>query len=475
MPTTAFNYDNAAFGWLGQHADHPVTSQGGRTIRGANSELRFKATGTEVTVRIAITATGTNYLQANVDGGGFANLTMPGAADTWSDVTVFTALSDAEHTVIIRHATGTQTNVAYQRTSVISVTGAAPAIAAYDNITNIYDAGLMSFGRYASLEGGARHNGTGGYLYPENVLIPYLDSLVRFYSDAAAISIWALKNSPKLALMQDGVQVGTVSPGSGNAYDLFTAATGLSGAHEYEIVNIKTPTTTEAQITQIVLGGGSLQAHSYTRAQAIVGLGDSKVAGNGGASGGDSTKAFIYKLARLKGYEPWNAGISGSRVMSHTNTANGGDRQWTNAARTDFPLGLEPAYVIIQYGHNDAANAVNQTDFEAAYLQMIRGLALACPTAKILCTSIFNTTAFSTTIRDNYNTNISNAVTSLGDADVTYVDTDGWIDATNDTTDGTHPDPDGYDLIVTQLAALVVDYAASGGGGGSLINGGLIA
>lgn len=464
MATTAYDYDNSALTWLGQYADFTWQSQLARQIRGNNSELRFKATGTDLTVRMLVASTGTNYIQASIDGGAFSNLSMSGLTiNTWSDVDVFTGLSDAEHEVILRLNTGTATNVFYQQSSTLSLTGAAPAIALADNCGPTYGASIFPLSSVGAIEGGCGSLSQGGNTYPQNLTLPWPDCRIRFTGNPTAISIWAMQNGCKYAVLQDGTSVGTLTLTTGSAYGLQTIVTGLSGTHEYEIINVGTSPAVLGQIQQVVLAGGDITGSDPDPRPAIVGYGDSKVAGNGGGSGGDSSQSWLSMLCRSKNYEAWNRGVSGQRVLEHATTAVGAGNRWHDCVPFNTPEGA-PRYIIVQVGHNDASNSSDITAFEASFTQMLLGLQTACPDAEILVTSIFPTTAFNSMVRGNYNTAIEAAVTAVNDAQVQYIDTDDWIEPATDTTDGTHPNPTGSAKIVTELEAYIDDYVAPSSG-----------
>lgn len=428
---------------------------------GLNAQMEFVANGTACTVRYAVEATGTNYLQASVDGGAFTNLTGPGSVDTFTDVTVFTGLSAGNHSVVIRAATGTLENVEFQATNGITITGGTEAISAPT------DAGELSCHAWGTgrgklqLCGLGTHNVSGGW---PRLVLTRQDASLCFTSDATSIKIYAANNSAKARLYQDGVAAAAaVTLNSGNIYEWYTLASGLSGTHEYHVVNCLN--ATELRIGQVLAVGGTMSAPPWR--PNIVGYGHSKVASNITTGLATTDLGWLWQLGVSHGYGVINQGVSARKIVAVSATETSHLHEDPTISYTRYDPDDIP-YVFVLAGHNDNALAnSNPTDFEWAVTRWLNRLREFHEGAQIYVLGELNTTAFSTGIRDAMNLAISNAVTAVGDPLMDYVDTDGWIDPATDTSDGTHLNTTGVGKVVTEIddLNLLPDYAAPAGGG----------
>lgn len=472
MATSTFDVDDAKVIQSGRFEYALLTSQRALVINGTNSALDFTVTGTDAAILLAVSATGTNYLQVQIDGGSFTNLTMPGSTNTYTSTTLFTGLSDAAHTVRIKHVTGTTTNVYIQVVAGLSVTGAAPALAAPSSslFGNVYRADWGELLNYAVPEGVVTSSTSGGYA---RYALMGPDSQIRFSGNPTSIQVFASNNGSEWRVTQDGVAIGSKTTlANDSTYSWSTLATGLSGTHDYTITNVTSISRTVAYIVQVNLIGGDLDksAPVLARRPAIAFVGDSITAGNGTS---DSSINWPSLVANSKGYQSINYGFSGQKTLSTQATAI--------STENSNPVFTSPTqyrdqvkYVVTCIGHNDSALTPlgsGSSEYRAALVRLLRRLKLQYPGATHYILSPPDTTAYSTTVRDNLAADCSAAATTVGG--VTYIRicssaaaanyTDGAFTGSGDMTDGTHPNATGASKIAAFIASNFATAPALGG------------
>jgi lysophospholipase L1-like esterase len=104
--------------------------------------------------------------------------------------------------------------------------------------------------------------------------------------------------------------------------------------------------------------------------------------------------------------------------------------------------------VVINLGTNDLAHGTHTTTFQPHYLHLLQEVRAAYPNAVIFAMETFS---------KRFGVQTQAAVqtrNAAGDAEVYYIDTEGWL-ASTDFTDGTHPSDGGHRKIVTHLAPII--------------------
>ena len=120
---------------------------------------------------------------------------------------------------------------------------------------------------------------------------------------------------------------------------------------------------------------------------------------------------------------------------------------------------VSPSIVWLAIGTNDyGLSRQSASSFESQYEELLTDLTTALPSAKIYCASPIHRTdesanSFGNTTGD-YRTAISNAVTTIADANVTYVDTSSWL-GDSDLEDGVHPTTAGHAIMAAELASTI--------------------
>ncbi|ASQ97940.1 hydrolase [Streptomyces sp. 11-1-2] len=156
--------------------------------------------------------------------------------------------------------------------------------------------------------------------------------------------------------------------------------------------------------------------------------------------------------------------LIGERLgADHTQIAQGGaalvdtaddrmslEQQFTklnpNAATPDWDFSRYQANaVVINLGTNDVGRGVSSAQFQASYTSLLRKVRTAYPNAWIFALRTFS---------GRFGTETKAAVTTSGDAKVSYVDTTGWL-AADDLSDSVHPNDKGHRTITDRLAPVI--------------------
>lgn len=458
MPTTTFDLDDSALTWGGVWANHYLLSASVRIGHAFYPTLDFTFTGTDCSIYLAVTFTGTNWYQVSIDGGAYTVISSPGSANTFTLVPIASGLGrDEPHTVTIKaiSSTGSINNCYWKLFGGLSVTGSAPAIAKTATFGNTYGMGNFEALRWVVPLG--VHN----YNSPQ---VNYLNSGNagwRFYANPTSILLYCQGQSTTVDIYRDGSYLGNKTFGSGPQWE--TVVSGLDGQyHEYEIL---TTIYTQWWYMQMSLVGGDFHSTILPtpwRKQLLV-IGDSISVRVGNTI--DSPQGWAGQLARAKGYDLINFGISGWRVMDGTNsnTRTSGACNGFEQITPDWILPLhfrdQLGAVIVELGHNDNSNYTGTTDFQAAYTRMLTKIARAYGHVPIFVLSIPPTSDHASTLA-SFNAAISATVTAvnalgLTSPSISYLDTSSWIVYASDTVDGIHLNTGGITKFVNQLSAVV--------------------
>jgi lysophospholipase L1-like esterase len=104
--------------------------------------------------------------------------------------------------------------------------------------------------------------------------------------------------------------------------------------------------------------------------------------------------------------------------------------------------------VVINLGTNDVGHSVSSTQFQASYLNLLTRVRAKYPSAAIFALETF---------RMRYVAQTQAAVqsrTAAGDRNVSYVNTEGWLSA-SDLSDSVHPNDAGHRVIADHLAPII--------------------
>lgn len=105
--------------------------------------------------------------------------------------------------------------------------------------------------------------------------------------------------------------------------------------------------------------------------------------------------------------------------------------------------------VVINLGTNDVGHGVHTPQFQDTYIGLLRTVRAKYPNARIFAMENF---------KRRFAAQTQTAVTTLnngGDANVFYINTEGWITEATDTVDNTHPNDAGHRKIADRLAPII--------------------
>lgn len=447
LPTSAdFAFAGTAIAKLGAFTG-PVLS-GGHNIMSAvgpgslaHSYIETMVVGTGVSAQLF-----TGNYTVEVDGGAPTVVAGPGGS-TWGFVSLFSGLSDAPHRVRISQA------VPYDSDITFRVSGTTPSLTRPTDIPTGYPLLQAPYSGYIAADGVSANDGSFGGSYAQRVWLVGCGFGLRFSATTTSVRIWLFEgfSTGRLVLLQDGVEIADVQPPStAGRYELFTLATGLSGSHEYEIKAISP--TVPTYIHDLFVD--TLDASAHTELPCDAYYGDSIVA-MGSSLLTDARLGDAYILADSLDRAAVRVGVGATGV-----SVNGGNlaiKYGRDNTAKITGLASVPTRVFVCYGVNDMFYGVALATFQTDYVTMLTALRAGLPSAKIYCRAILPQYRNTNADRLLYNARILAAVTAMADANIVYVDTDGWISTSPgvDLVDNVHPNASGYAKIAAAQALVL--------------------
>lgn len=472
MPTTTFTpNDPTNVALIGRW-----TSDGTRLVAQAQgSEFRFSFTGTDL--QINHTAGSTSAIDVSIDGGSYTGVTTTNNGPTGNAlITLATGLSDASHTASVRiNNSSAGGSFKVRIADGISVTGAAPAIAAFTNHDTTGRQHLI-YTDYRIIHNHAdfRSDFVAGFTSPSmprtsNASHP--GAQFRFKTDGAVV--WVFTHTGGLRCYVDGfaneekiyaVPAGTSTPTNG--WHSF-ALPNDSQMHEVVIAGTRT-------IDQAMVQGGtgiflSSQAPGL-REYRIAFVGDSVMSGDSasGYANASCSLDILTQFALDGRFITYNRGLSGDTITAWNSNGR---------ARVDL-LPIQPDIVVFFMGVNDISGLTNDTlrdqkrdEYIVGYTEVMK----ACPKAKLYQFQI--SPDHSATQLTQYNrlvTAQTDAIASVAASyptrTVQFVAADaGWTygpgsPTTGYTRAGAHPYPSGYCYGLGKNHASIVLSANPSGG-----------
>lgn len=422
-----FVFADAAIAKLGEW---PLTLYGGRNAALCGGDVgqawvEFIVSGFKLTA--VMYGNGSNC-RIIIDGGAPQVITPPAG---WSTVTLFSGLTDAPHRVKLGGASGTSLACAFDVVGTFSLEShAVPAVTHPTDISNYWPLGIAPYAVYGALDTTPGFGGGFGY-YSH----PYTwggDGFgMRFRSTTDKVQVFSYGyGGGQFVLLRDGVQVGGpfVMPADG-VWDIRTLATGLTGTHEYEIIQI----VADHISTDFAVLAANIEPVAHPVRDLDVWYGDSIVVES--------------VLTDVRQGEAWIVATAGGRAAHRIGT--GGAKASTfGRDNTALVTGLAQAPVKIFecFGANDMQLGVSLATFQADVQTMLQNLRAGCPSAKIYCRGILPVASSISnyTQRSAYNAAKAAAVAAIGDPLIVYVNTDGWLNTTTGLYDGLHPNAAGY-------------------------------
>jgi lysophospholipase L1-like esterase len=105
--------------------------------------------------------------------------------------------------------------------------------------------------------------------------------------------------------------------------------------------------------------------------------------------------------------------------------------------------------VVINLGTNDLAHGTHTPTFQAHYINLLHEVRARYPAAAIFALETF-ARRFAAQTQAAVQT-----LNSAGDANVSYVNTQGWLSAADFSPDGLHPNDTGHQVIASHLAPII--------------------
>ena len=141
-------------------------------------------------------------------------------------------------------------------------------------------------------------------------------------------------------------------------------------------------------------------------------------------------------------------------VQCYSPNAIGMSRQFFKLQTPSFPNSLNwnfsryrASAVVINLGTNDSGRTDDAT-FQSTYESFLRHIRKVYPKARIFVLRTFSGSKAAPT---------QAAIQAVGDSNVKYVDTTGWL-SSSDTTDGTHPSDAGQVKVANRLGPILETY-----------------
>lgn len=353
----------------------------------------------------------------------------------WTTVTLFDGLPDVAHRVKLSGATGTSNACAFDVVNTFGLSShISPSISHPTDISNYWMFEIAPFSTYGKLDSVPVYGGGFGF-YSHPFSWPKGTGFgIRFKSTTDMIQIFSYGyGSETFVVVQDGVDVGTpVTIPADGLWDIRTLATGLTGSHEYEIIQV----AANSLSTTLAVLAATIDHVAHTVRDLDVWYGDSIVVESVLT---DARDGEAYIVAKAGGRMAYRSGTGGAKVSTF-----GRDN-------TALVTGLSQAAVNIFecFGVNDMQAYTGPSDittFQANLRTELVNLRAGNLTAKIRCRGILNVDAgvSNSAQRSAFNAAKAAAVASIGDANIVYINTDGWINPATDTYDGLHPNAAGY-------------------------------
>jgi hypothetical protein len=387
------------------------------------AHIVLKITGTEAKFTAdCIYGNGDSNIQVSVDGSAFGN-----PASRAANVhTLFTGLSDTQHTVLIRcNVTISGAEWFAITGNVLDVTGASPALSPVTNWVTVGDVNADSNAAVEAATGWTPNTkpraGSNSGTYGPNI------SSLHVLGAYTTLNIVCL--STYVFVSVDGAEPTEYTLGTDNYYEL----TGLSGTHEYYVWASESNTA-----YGFVLGvGGNVATTAISPKKRLDVFGSSTVRGNAASKNG---LADVFRVAAYFGYVGCSHGADGDTFASLATRIVAATSAKTYNAN-------DVAYVAI--GRNDVYgnyNGTGQTNFNTSVTR------LSTIYSKVIVRGLLPSyTGGSGEVAEFTADNLTMAgwVTTLALSNVYYVDPIAlnWsgIDRPGDTV---HPNDAGYTAIV---------------------------
>lgn len=208
----------------------------------------------------------------------------------------------------------------------------------------------------------------------------------------------------------------------------------------------------DAVFRGVILDSGARTVIPSVPSRIIEFIGDSITVGSG--SSRPALSAYGWLTGERLGMGHTQIALGGACLVSAADGCFGVVDRWlrtgiaANAPNWNFSK-YKASIVVINLGTNDVGHGVSGSAFQTAYVTLLKRVRARYPDASIYALKTF---------RKRYATETQAAVRTLtdaGDTKVHFVNTDGWIVESTDTTDNVHPNDTGHRKIADRLVTLL--------------------
>ena len=438
---TTFSLPNPNIILSGQWINLTAGGHEAARIDGQNSRVDVGARGAGLSL-FGYVGSGAQ-LSASVDGGVYVSL-MP-VADQWAELPIYSGLADAPHSVVVRHMGGAR-DWYLDRTQAVMVSGSAPALLPPADFGP-----MISLSTYAAVrrEGGWNSSTDGYYSDPPALIQLYPDGAIRFLASCRKLRWWTFHQGKSWRVMRDRTDIGApVADRNDARWDWLTIATGEDcQEHEYSIYPCDGGDQAAYAYQAMMVDGDIASAAPVVR-EVMAFYGDSILRA---AATGDTQKGAAHRTAAAVGASAANLARSGAWVTHRS--ANDGCGQCRVVELTG--LNPSPGRVVVLYGVNDLLNSVSPGDFRTAYASMIQALSAGLPSARFFCVGILANIYCNSAQRASYASAICGALVDIGLSRALFVDVEGLIDPSQDTSDGIHLNEQGHGKLYRRMLPLM--------------------
>ncbi|MEV0198810.1 cellulose binding domain-containing protein [Nonomuraea sp. NPDC050691] len=210
----------------------------------------------------------------------------------------------------------------------------------------------------------------------------------------------------------------------------------------------------DAVFQGLVLDSGARTLPAAPRRGMVEFVGDSITVGT--TTSKNALTAYGWLVGEQLGLDHMQVAQGGACLVSSADGCVGLDRRFVKvsaadgAADHDFTR-YQADVVVINLGTNDVGHSVSTTQFQSAYVGLLRTIRGKYPKAAILALKTF---------RGRYVPQTQAAVQTVnnaGDRNVFFVNTDGWVPA-DGLSDSVHPNDTGHRAIAAKLAPIVTAH-----------------
>ncbi|MFC4586002.1 SGNH/GDSL hydrolase family protein [Sphaerisporangium corydalis] len=207
----------------------------------------------------------------------------------------------------------------------------------------------------------------------------------------------------------------------------------------------------DAVFQGLILDSGARTLPAAVPAKLVEFVGDSITVGT--TTSKNALTAYGWLVGERLGVRHTQVAQGGACLVVTTDGCVGLERQFLklnpNATTPDWDFSrYQASAVVINLGTNDSGHGVHTPEFQASYTNLLREVRAKYPRA-----AVFALETFSKRFAAQTQASVK-ALNDGGDANVYYVNTEGWLTA-SDLSDSVHPNDAGHVKIADRLAPII--------------------